>query len=56
MKAQSSSVVSGEKSVNKPTSTSIFGSAKPVDTAAREREIEEKLLRHSLKGERLTIP
>ena len=26
-------------------SSSIFGQAKPVDTAAREREIEERLLR-----------
>jgi len=26
------------------TSQSIFGGAKPVDTAAKEREIEEKLL------------
>lgn len=26
-------------------SSSIFGNAKPVDTAAREREIEERLLR-----------
>jgi len=26
------------------TSSSIFGGAKPVDTAAKEREIEEKLL------------
>ena len=29
--------------VKKPSAASIFGSAKPVDTAAREREIEEKL-------------
>ena len=28
-------------------SSSIFGQAKPVDTAAREREIEERLLRVS---------
>lgn len=27
------------------TSASIFGGAKPVDTAAREREIEERLAR-----------
>ena len=27
------------------TRASIFGSAKPVDTAAREREIEKKLMR-----------
>ena len=26
-------------------SSSIFGGAKPVDTAAREKEIEEKLLK-----------
>lgn len=26
-----------------PSSASIFGKAKPVDTAAREREIEERL-------------
>ena len=26
-------------------SSSIFGGAKPVDTAAREKEIEERLLR-----------
>lgn len=29
----------------KPKAVSIFGSAKPVDTAQREREIEEKLLK-----------
>lgn len=29
--------------VKKASSASIFGSAKPVDTTAREREIEEKL-------------
>ena len=29
----------------KPKAASIFGSAKPVDTAQREREIEEKLLK-----------
>ena len=28
-------------------SSSIFGKAKPVDTAAREREIEERLLKVS---------
>ena len=28
-------------------SSSIFGQAKPVDTAARDREIEERLLRVS---------
>ena len=28
-------------------SSSIFGQAKPVDTAAKEREIEERLLRVS---------
>lgn len=28
------------------TSASIFGGAKPVDTAAREREIEERLMRN----------
>ena len=27
-------------------SSSIFGGAKPVDTAAREKEIEERLLKH----------
>ena len=27
------------------TSSSIFGGAKPVDTAQREREIEERLLK-----------
>lgn len=30
-------------SVPAPTTASIFGGAKPVDTAAREREIEERL-------------
>lgn len=30
-------------SEKKPSAASIFGSAKPVDTAAREREIEERL-------------
>merc|ERR1712226_1109098 len=29
--------------IKKPASSDIFGSAKPVDTATREREIEEKL-------------
>lgn len=29
--------------VNKPTAASIFGGAKPVDTAAKEREIEARL-------------
>lgn len=28
-----------------PSAASIFGAAKPVDTAAREREIEEKIAR-----------
>ena len=27
-------------------SSSIFGAAKPVDTAAREKEIEDKLAKH----------
>lgn len=35
------------------SSTSIFGSAKPVNTAAREREIEEKLKKDRLEAERL---
>ena len=30
---------------NAPSSSSIFGGAKPVDTAARERQIEERLAR-----------
>jgi len=29
--------------IKKPASSDIFGSAKPIDTSAREREIEEKL-------------
>ncbi|KAK3105588.1 hypothetical protein FSP39_001213 [Pinctada imbricata] len=32
----------------KPSSASIFGGAKPVDTAAREREIEERLQKQRL--------
>ena len=32
------------------TSSSIFGQAKPVDTAAREKEIEERLLREQEKA------
>ena len=31
--------------ISKPAATDIFGAAKPVDTLAREREIEEKLRR-----------
>ena len=35
-----------ETSASEPTkASSIFGAAKPVDTAAREREIEAKLAR-----------
>lgn len=34
---------SAEPSENGSTSNSIFGSAKPIDTAAREREAEERL-------------
>jgi len=36
--------------VKKPSNADIFGSAKPVDTAAREREIEEKLRRQESRG------
>ena len=36
-----------EKGEGGRASSSIFGQAKPVDTAAREREIEERLLRVS---------
>merc|ERR1712029_703743 len=32
-----------EAKKNKPSAASIFGSAKPVDTTQREREVEEKL-------------
>ena len=34
-----------EKPAERKTSASIFGGAKPVDTAAKEREIEERLRR-----------
>merc|ERR1711983_121035 len=34
---------SEEAKKNKPSAASIFGSAKPVDTTQREREVEEKL-------------
>ena len=34
-----------EDAAQSDRSSSIFGSAKPVDTAAKEREIEERLLR-----------
>lgn len=34
----------------KPSAASIFGQAKPVDTAAREREIEQRLEKE--KGEK----
>ena len=44
---EESKIDSGEKS------SSIFGSAKPVNTAAREREIEEKLKKDRLEAERL---
>merc|ERR1719288_609639 len=32
-----------EAKKNKPSAASIFGSAKPVDTTQREKEVEEKL-------------
>merc|ERR1712098_750638 len=32
-----------EAKKNKPSAASIFGSAKPVDTSVREKEIEEKM-------------
>lgn len=41
---------SSEPKPQKPPAASIFGSAKPVDTAQREREIEEKLLRQKQEG------
>lgn len=34
-----------EKPPERKTSSNIFGNAKPVDTAAKEREIEERLRR-----------
>lgn len=41
-----------EESKNEPVSdSSVFGGAKPVDTAAKEREIEEKLERQKLEDE-----
>merc|ERR1712156_1366170 len=36
---------------NKPSAASIFGSAKPVDTTQREKEIEEKLSKMSTSEE-----
>lgn len=41
------------KSEERSAQSAIFGSAKPVNTAAREREIEEKLKRDKLEAERL---
>ena len=38
-----------EDAPKKPSAASIFGGAKPVDTTAREREIEEKLKAASVK-------
>ena len=38
---------SGREGGGGKASSSIFGQAKPVDTAAREREIEERLLKVS---------
>jgi hypothetical protein len=35
---------------------SIFGGAKPVDTAAREKEIEERLEKEKEKGEISRLP
>lgn len=41
-----------EESKDEPvTGSSVFGGAKPVDTAAKEREIEEKLARQKLEDE-----
>ena len=41
-----------EESKDEPAaSSSVFGGAKPVDTAAKEREIEEKLARQKLEDE-----
>ena len=41
-----------EESKNEPiSSSSVFGGAKPVDTASKEREIEEKLARQRLEDE-----
>ena len=36
-----------EKPKPKPASASIFGKARPVDTTAREKEIEERLRKKS---------
>lgn len=41
--ADSGSKVQESNAAQQPTSASIFGGAKPVDTAARERAIEERL-------------
>merc|ERR1719330_2221650 len=40
-----------EAKKNKPSAASIFGSAKPVDTTQREKEIEEKLSKMSTSEE-----
>ncbi|KAL9968011.1 hypothetical protein ACROYT_G026336 [Oculina patagonica] len=40
-----------EKKDEPVTGSSVFGGAKPVDTAAKEREIEEKLARQKLEDE-----
>ena len=39
------------KTKPKPSAASIFGGAKPVDTTAREKEIEQKLNKLSVGGE-----
>ena len=39
-----------------PKATSIFGGAKPVDTAAREREIEERLFRERHMSDKTAEP
>jgi translation initiation factor 4B len=41
--------VATERPAAPPSSASIFGAAKPVDTAARERAIEERLKEKQLK-------
>ncbi|XP_066274695.1 uncharacterized protein [Branchiostoma lanceolatum] len=43
-------VVSNPHQASANSQRSIFGDAKPVDTAAREREIEEKLSRQKVRG------
>ena len=40
-----------ERKEEPTTGSSVFGGAKPVDTAAKEREIEEKLARQKLEDE-----